>query len=97
LNRFQLFLETTDPELFRKATSELGTMFYRLVNGDGVKQPLNYEIVYFSGSRIARFTGTPTNELVKLCKVNGYEVSSIDLDEAAGTLKVKQKKEEVSR
>ena len=89
--RFQLFLETTDSDLFQKATSELGTTFYRLVDGDGVKQPLRYEIVYFSGSRVAKFLGTPSESLLKSCRISGFEVAEIFLDEAAGTLKVKQK------
>ena len=69
MNRFQLFLDTHNVELFRKATSELGTIFYRQLSGDGIKEPFTYEIVYFSGSRIARFVGTPNEELKKLCTI----------------------------
>jgi hypothetical protein len=87
MNRFQLFLETSDPELFRKATSELGTIFWHEIK-TGI-----YEIVYFSGSRIARYHGDATESIMKLCEANGFEVSEIDLDEATGTLKVKQKEE----
>lgn len=97
MSRFQLFLETTDPELFRKATSELGTLFYHVIDGDGVKEPFVYEILYFSGSRIARFVGTATDDLLKLCKASGFEVSEICLDENAGTLRVRQKPKEVEK
>jgi hypothetical protein len=86
MNRFQLFLETSDSELFRKATSELGTIFYK--QGKDESQWL---IIYFSGSRIARFEGTPNDALLTLCEAIGYEVAEIEFDEAAGTLKVKQK------
>lgn len=91
MNRFQLFLDTHDPELFKKATSELGTMFYRQLDGDNVKQPAKFEIVYFSGSRIARFIGTLNNDLTKLCQACGFLVDTIELDEMAGTVKITQK------
>jgi len=46
--RFQLVAEIVDEDLFRKAIHEAGTIFYRkLENGE-------YELVYFSGSRIVR-------------------------------------------
>jgi len=32
--KFQLFLNTSNEELFRKATCELGTLFYRAVNAE---------------------------------------------------------------
>lgn len=91
--RFQLFLDTSDAELFSKATCELGTVFYRQIDGDGVKEPQRFEIVYFSGSRIARYIGKADTKLVKLCKACGYEVDIIQIDEATGTLKVIEKKE----
>lgn len=91
MNRFQLFLDTHDPELFKKATSELGTIFYRQLDGDGVKEPCTFEILYFSGSRIARFKGQLNNELTKLCQACGFLVDTIELDELAGTVKIKQK------
>ena len=94
MNRFQLVLETTDPELFRKATCELGTIFYKVNNGNGhngINKPANYEIVYFSGSRVARYNGVATDDLKRLCKASGFEVSEISFDESLGTLKVKQK------
>lgn len=89
--RFQLFLDTHDAELFRKATSELGTIFYRHVSGDGVKEPIQWEIVYFSGSRVARYTGPANEKLVALVKACGYEVDVIEIDEFSGTLKILQK------
>lgn len=91
--RFQLFLDTSDAELFSKATCELGTVFYRQIDGDGVKEPQQFEIVYFSGSRIVRYVGKADNKLVKLCKACGYEVDVIDIDDARGTLKVIEKEE----
>jgi hypothetical protein len=94
MNKFQLVLETTDPELFRKATCELGTLFYKVCNGNGhngIDKPTSYEIVYFSGSRIARYNGIATDDLKRLCKASGFEVSEILFDESLGTLKIKQK------
>ena len=91
MNRFQLVLETTDPELFKKATCELGTLFYKVTDGNGVNKPFQYEIAYFSGSRIVRYTGEATNDLKRLCMVSGFEVSEILFDEGLGTLKIKQK------
>ena len=96
MNRFQLVLETTDPELFRKATCELGTIFYKIKTGNGhngIEKPQQYEIAYFSGSRVARYTGEATDELKRLCQVAGFEVSEIYFDESVGTLKIKQKTE----
>lgn len=93
MNRFQLFLETTDPELFKKATCELGTLFYHAIDGNGIDKPIRYEIVYFSGSRVAKYTGEATDDLKRLCKVSGFEVSEIQFDENLGTLKIKQKTE----
>ena len=87
MSRFQLFLETTDPELFRKATCELGTIFFK----QNSKDESDWFIVYFSGSRVAKFVGTPNDGLIRLCEVCGFEVDELDLDEAAGTLKVTQK------
>ena len=86
--RFQLFLDTRSEELFRKATCDLGTIFYRQVDGDGVKEPLTFEIVYFSGSRIARYRGEAGTKLVELVKAIGYEVDVIEIDELSGTLKI---------
>jgi hypothetical protein len=94
MNKFQLVLETTDPDLFRKATCELGTLFYKVNNGNGhngIDKPTLYEIVYFSGSRIARYTGEASDDLKRLCRVSGFEVSEIQFDESLGTLKIKQK------
>jgi len=91
MNRFQLFLETTDPELFKKATCELGTLFYKVTSGNGIDKPFQFEIVYFSGSRVATYRGEATDDLRRLCKVSGFEVSEILFDENLGTLKIKQK------
>ena len=59
-----------------------------------MKNPQLYEIVYFSGSRIARYTGKADEKLVKLVRACGYEVNSIEVDEFSGTVKVTQKGEE---
>jgi hypothetical protein len=84
--KFQLYAEVTSEELFRKATSELGTVFYRLID----EKRGAYEIVYFSGSRVVRFVGVPSEELVKLCEANGFEVSQIEFDPLTGIVKVSQ-------
>lgn len=94
MNRFQLVLETNDPDLFRKATCELGTIFYKIKTGNGhngIEKPNQYEIAYFSGSRVARYTGEATDDIKRLCQAAGFEVSEIYFDESVGTLKIKQK------
>ena len=84
MNKFQLFLETRNEDLFRKATSELGTLFYRLADKD------QYEIVYFSGSRIARFNGKLSEAFAVFVKTIGHQVTAIEFDETSGSLKVKE-------
>jgi len=84
MNKFQLFLETTHEDLFRKATSELGALFYRTLD-EGV-----YEVVYFSGSRIAIFKGKPTEQFAQFIRNVGYAVKSLDVDEIAGQVKIKE-------
>lgn len=81
-SKFQLFLDTRSPDLFSKATSELGTVFYRQLDMK------TFEIVYFSGSRIARFVGEPTEQVMHLCEACGFQVSSIEVDEQAGTVRI---------
>lgn len=92
-SKFQLFVQTPNAELFTKATSELGTIFYRFYDSDTVKDKIIYEVVYFSGSRIVRFLGEPTPEIMKLCEAFGFEVESIQIDEVAGSVRVIQKME----
>jgi len=84
-SKFQLFLDTVEPELFRKATSDLGNAFYHKTSDETV------EIVYFSGSRVARYNGPVTDDIVKFLKVCGWEVDCIELDELSGTVRIVQK------
>lgn len=83
--KFQLFLDTTNEKLFRKAISELGTIFYHCLNPDKG----TYEIAYFSGSRVAKFSGTPHKNLIELCEACGFEVARIDIDELTGMVKIR--------
>jgi len=94
LDKFQLVLNATDPELFKKATSELGTLFYKVLSGNGVDSDFVYDVAYFSGSRVVRYTGKITDDLKRLCIVSGFEVEEILFDEDLGTLKIKQRKGE---
>ena len=86
-SKFQLFLDTKNLDLFRKATSELGTTFYHLDREDGA-----FTVVYFSGSRIARFEGVPDEKMIQFCENLAYEVESIMLDEVAGTVRIIESK-----
>jgi len=88
--KFQLFLDTKDENLFRKATSELGTVFYRVV--DAAKS--DYEIAYFSGSRLAKFHGVVSEAFASFVKAVGFKVEVIEVDEFVGTVKIIEKKEE---
>ena len=87
--RFQLFLDTKDENLFRKATCELGTVFYRVV--DQTKS--EYEVAYFSGSRLAKFHGVVSESFASYVKAMGFKVDVIEIDEFAGTVKIVQKRE----
>ncbi len=81
-SRFQLYLDTQNADLFAKATSELGTVFYRQLDEK------TFEICYFSGSRIARFVGVPTEQIMRLCELCGFQVNTIEIDEQAGTVRI---------
>jgi hypothetical protein len=87
--RFQLFLDTKDENLFRKATCELGTVFYRVVDAEKSE----YEIVYFSGSRLAKFHGVVSEAFANYVKAMGFKVEVIEVDEFAGTVKIMQARE----
>ena len=87
--RFQLFLSTKDENLFRKATCELGTVFYRVVDAGKSE----YEVAYFSGSRLAKFHGVVSESFASYVKAMGFKVDVIEVDEFAGTVKIVQKKE----
>jgi hypothetical protein len=69
--------------LFRQATSELGTTFYTPSLEEG-----KYEIVYFSTSRIVKFSGVPSEDMVKLIQISGHKVKKMDVDEITGTVKI---------
>ena len=86
--KFQLFLDTRDEALFRKATCELGTLFYRAVNAEKSE----YEICYFSGSRLAKFHGVVSEAFANYVKAMGFKVDVIEVDEFAGTVKIIQNK-----
>jgi hypothetical protein len=87
--KFQLFLDTKDETLFRKATSELGTVFYHII--DQAKS--QYEVAYFSGSRLAKFHGLVSEAFANYVKAVGFKVDVIEVDEFAGTVKIIQKEE----
>jgi hypothetical protein len=74
-----------DPELFRKSIHELGTIFYQKDDEDNINL-----IVYFSGSRIVQYNGKVEEGLAKLVRSIGYNVSSIDVDEVQGYVKIVQ-------
>ena len=87
--KFQLFLDAKDENLFRKATSELGTVFYRIV--DQTKSEC--EVAYFSGSRLAKFHGVVSEAFANYVKAIGFKVDVIEIDEFAGTVKIVQTRE----
>ena len=86
--KFQLFLDTRDEALFRKAICELGTLFYRVVNAEKSE----YEICYFSGSRLAKFHGVVSEAFANYVKAMGFKVDDIEVDEFAGTVKIIESK-----
>ena len=88
MNKFQLFLDTCNAELFAKATSELGTIFYKQLDMN------TFLIVYFSGSRIAKFQGEPNEQIMRLCEACGFKVDDIIVDEENGSVKIHEKEAE---
>ena len=85
--KFQLYADVADEQFFRRVMHELGNVFYRCID----KEKGEYEIVYFSGSRLARFVGEPSANFMEIVKATGVEVDLIEIDEIAGTLKVVKK------
>ena len=85
--KFQLFLDTRSEELFRKATSELGTTFYQFTD----KTSNDVLIVYFSGSRVAKFTGRITSDYLKQLQALAFEALKLEVDETTGFVNVTTK------
>jgi len=84
MSRFQLFLNTSNEELFRKATSELGSLFYQVSN----KDTNEVFVVYFSGSRLAKLEGRVSSEYLKYLANVGFEALKLEVDEATGFVEV---------
>jgi len=80
----KLFAKISDPGLLLKSLCELGTAFYRRLEG-GV-----YEAIYFSGSRTIYFRGELSRQQLKSLKALAYPAESISLDEEEGTVEVSQ-------
>jgi len=85
--RFQLLAEVYDEELFRKSLHELGMLFYRCVNAAKGE----YELVYFSGSRIVKYAGAVKQELIDYIEAVGFPVEKVEIDESAGIIRVSQR------
>jgi hypothetical protein len=83
--RFQLVARITDVELLRKSIHELGTVFYQ-IDGEGNVT----KVVYFSGSRVVEFVGKIDEALARRVKAEGHKVSSIEVDEFQGFVKIIQ-------
>lgn len=83
--KFQLIANVSDPDLLRKSMHELGTVFYQTDDKDNVTL-----IVYFSGSRIVRYTGKVDEELSKFVRAMGYRVNSVEIDDVQGYVKIVQ-------
>jgi len=64
---------------------ELGTVFYQTDDEGNV-----ILIVYFSGSRIVQYIGKVEEDLAKFVRAIGYRVSSIEIDEVQGYVKIVQ-------
>lgn len=83
--RFQLIAKIKDSELLRKSIHELGTLFY-MVNSENKITG----VVYFSGSRVVNFKGKLSEELAEIVRADGFQVSSITVDETKGYIKILQ-------
>jgi len=83
--KFQLIAKVTDSDLLRKSMHELGTIFYQTDEKDNVAS-----IVYFSGSRVVQYIGNADEELSRLVRAIGFRVSSIEIDEVQGFIKIVQ-------
>ena len=82
--KFQLIAKVRDSDLFRKITHELGTLFYVEERDSLVKA------VYFSGSKLAVYSGKFDEDLAKLIRATGHRVDEIEVDEAQGVLRITQ-------
>ena len=83
--KFQLIAQVSDQDLLRKSMHELGTVFYQTDDKDNVVL-----VIYFSGSRIVRYNGKVDEELSRLVRAIGFRVSSIEIDEVQGFIKIVQ-------
>ncbi|MEM1551303.1 MAG: hypothetical protein QXH03_01370 [Candidatus Bathyarchaeia archaeon] len=83
--KFQLVARINDAELLRKSMHELGTVFYQM---DGLGSITR--VVYFSGSRVVEFVGRLDEGLAGIVKAVGHKVSSIEVDEFQGLIKIVQ-------
>lgn len=84
MSRFQLFLNTSNEELFRKATSELGSLFYQIRDKDAN----DVLVVYFSGSRLAKLEGRVSSEYLKYLSNVAFEALKLEVDETTGFVEV---------
>jgi len=80
----KLFAEIKDEDLFFKLQHELGCSLYRVV-GNG-----EYEIVYFSGSKLVYFKGKLSDTHKELLKASAWEVKSIAVDADEGYVRIEQ-------
>ena len=82
--KFQLFLDTSNEELFRKATSELGTLFYQFID----KSSNEVLVVYFSGSRVAKLQARVSSDYLKHLSAIGFEALKLNVDDVTGFVQV---------
>ena len=80
----RLIAKIKDSTLLFKLAHELGTTFYKVL-GNG-----EFEVVYFSGERIAYYVGKLSEEQIRSLEHSGWKVSEIVVNEVEGEVKIKQ-------
>lgn len=81
----RLFAEVLSEELLGKLMHELGSLFYRQLNEEGA-----YEVVYHSANKTVRYKGKLSENMAKIVKSCGYQVSDIQIDQVSQTVKISQ-------
>jgi hypothetical protein len=80
----KLLAEIEEEDLLFKLMHILGATFYRAV-GEGI-----IEVVYFSGEKVVHFKGKLSAEHKSVLEASAWKVSSIEVSEIDGTVKIKQ-------
>lgn len=83
----KLIARVKDPELFFSLVHEFGQTFYRTLGKN------KFEVVYFSGNRFVRYSGTLSEEQIKRLEIHGFKVDKIEIDDMKDLVRIVQGEE----